>query len=451
MSSDLIAYFIFGGCWVVAILVLVRINERLWLAPSAIFFIGFFFHGFVAPYVELTGVRTILDPSNLDYVLRQTCYSAAALLLGYSLVQVVAQRGKIRLRRDRVTPLAPVFRRTGVAAAIVAMLFVWVTTFGVLILSGRLEAQRGTGAYDGGTLRQLAAVGFAIYALVPALVMSRFQAPDRRSAIVTACAWLSMIAVAAFSVLQFARFTIAYVAAVVFMHWHTRVRRVRFRWFALLGAGVVLLSVFSQARSLREGIVNVSPAELLSFLANRAARVTDVAYSLARSLPGQGVFTQTVNFVPGIDDYFHGTTYLRSFLALFMPNAITGSYDFDTPAYWFREMYAPGLMTQGYDFSMMAEAYMNFGDWMSGVFLLVGAAVAGLSNAVRKSNSPMLVLWAALCIINLTFGLRNDSNSLFVRATYFILPALGLSALNRVRFRISPAPVRTAGVQAPDA
>lgn len=422
-------WFLMVGMMVtISAVAIARICEQRWFAPSILFFWAFLFHGFVDPLVRL-GSDPVLDRDSMGTVMRFTELCAVGLLVGYGIVQTWFELC-VSDSRQQVSRPRPLWGAIGMSLAAVLAMAVTGSMFFVTVSSGGLVAGKGHVTYQGGAIRQLILMNTLIYPIIGALYMGvwSFERRARRLAIVLVGMLVMLIAIQ--SIMQFGRMAIVTTGLLLFVLAHGRFSPLRLRHFVTGGAVLGLVSIISLGRRLNEGLLNLAFVDVWALATELVSSPLDVLAFAATSIPGQAVFSRVIEYVPIIEPHRWGMTYVESLRGVFAPNILTGVSNPDTPAHWFKDMYAPGILEHGFDFSMIAEAYLNFGWFGPVVFLLVGAVVAWLSRIVMASRSPLLVLWSAIMIVNLVIGLRNDSNAVIKRAVFFTLPVIGVVLLD---------------------
>jgi hypothetical protein len=224
---------------------------------------------------------------------------------------------------------------------------------------------------------------------------------------------------------------------------HYRIQPLRV-WQISLALAVLL--ALQAARGLRDLGIPLTDLDLqmiarFLFQDSDSASITALLQSLVMGIAGWDVFTNVLNFVPQIEDYKYGATYLSSLIGLLMPRVLgLSSYSDFTLSSWYMELYAPGTTSHGFDFSMLAEAYINFGYLMPLFFLVVGFLLAMLSATLVRTRSPAKLFFAVIAILTIAFSLRSDSNVLFKGVFYKTVPVLVLIYMAR---RVYP---RSAGI-----
>lgn len=387
--------------------IIVRALERTWLSPSLLFFFGFFSHAFVAPavYGSLGAIRA----DNLPYVYKFSLVSFGAALVGY-ILGCVGRSVKIRAPYSSLAfcykDIHPFFIRY-VSVLLALFLLAYVLLFGI-------DQAKGVGAYET-NLSLLQRVGKLTIAL-PALVASWYLLIQTRI-------WKSLsgkhmemglfLAVAAIvvvaSMLLFAREQPISMLLFLFMIHHYRVSPFSFGQIAFFLIMFVLLQVIAQLRSFDIGISDITFSEVLDHIwVTIESGAAPMVLSILSSLPGQNVFVEVVDIVQNTE-YKFGATYLQSAIGLATPSFLGLKPIWETPAHWFRNEFAPDVENHGFDFSALAEAYLNFGDYGFLVFIVFGFLIARASLAIQTGKSISLVLLGAIVVVGLTFGLRHDS------------------------------------------
>lgn len=433
-----------------AAIVLARLLEGRWTAPSVLFFGAFFVHGYLDPLAR-AGTDQVLKLDNLAAILVFTTRAFGCLLLGYLLVQLALLRRRSGGASPGGVPMTPVLGRLGTVLAAGALALVLASMYGVLISTGALNTARGFMSYQGGVARQFTLLNTAVYSLVGALFIARWQATGRRRAALTAGIAAAVGLIAAHSLLQFGRMTIVSTMLILAVIYHARICPLRPRHALVYGLGGLAVTAVSLGRSLGVGILDLDLRMILDMGAEIGRDPGRYAGIAAMSVPGQAVFSRTMDLVPAMYDHQYGLTYLRSLASVFTPNVVSSSYDLATPAFWFRNAYAPGVVGHGFDFSMLAEAYLNFGRLGPLVFVGVGAILAGASRGILRSRSPLIMLWCVIILVDLIIGLRNDSNAVVKRMVFFMLPVLTVILIERLLARARMRTLWRGGPNAPPA
>jgi len=132
-----------------------------------------------------------------------------------------------------------------------------------------------------------------------------------------------------------------------------------------------------------------------------------------------GWLTQMINY----QGFLYGQSYLYSFLNLFLPSIIMPPNErFLSPSLFFKQIFYPHSRNLGLGFSMLAEAYLNFG--LFGIPLIMG--LSGLilkklyTNFFNKRSYISLVLYTNI-VISYIWWLRSDSQPFFKNVFYTIL------------------------------
>lgn len=405
---------------------LMREYEKRWFPPSFVVAVMFFFHAFFAPsvYFQIGNINT----DALDDVMRLTVSCFGALVIGYWIVQALTKKETFS---QGVLPVQGAFGIRIIGLIIFAILAYQTFYF---IFSGVLTLSKGVGAYktDASVAERIAKVGL----LIPAFMMAwrvNIQATVpriRRKAL--ACWYIALSWNMGLSMLLFARrmFFETMLLSVLFVHY--RVKPFSPRLVAAVTAVIFVVIVSANLRLLNVGIADLDFETILTFFIDKLGEAPKLLfYGIAMSLPGQNVFAEVVNLVPATYPYQLGRTYLDSFIGLLLPRflGLSSFESINTPAHWFREAFDPTVENHGYDFSTLSEAYLNFGEMMPIVFVVLGMLIAKASNTIRTSNSYAKTVLSVLCIVGITLGFRSDSNTLVKSIIY---PFIGVILVSRV-------------------
>lgn len=398
------------GLW----LALMRFYERSWFPPASIFAIGFFLHGFFTAQVYYEEGQIRYD--QLVQILPLTSMSFAAAITGYC---ARLPRPKWWVQRHEATSLVGTF---GVKLIGGATLFLLAYLTVYCIISGQLALPKGFDAYktEVSLSGRIAKVGLIIPALMSAWLINILEGKCRRRT------WLAIWLIAmgwqvGLSMLLFERKSVVSSILMVGIYSYYR-RHISFRQLLpALFLGIIALQLTADLRIFNIGVTDLSSEEVGEFLKEMLLeRPWMLLYGIGTSIAGQNVFAAVVELVPSSYPFKMGVTYLKSITGLFRPRFLgLSSYgDPDLPSNWFHEAYDPNVEHHGFDFSMLAEAYLNFGSAMIGVFFVIGMLIRRASESVRYSQSLFAVLLGILTIMGLTFGLRSDSNTVLKSIIY---------------------------------
>ncbi len=155
----------------------------------------------------------------------------------------------------------------------------------------------------------------------------------------------------------------------------------------------------------------------------------------------------TVKDVPSDKPFDMGRSYAWA-LTTIVPNFLGGLHPAqtrDSPSEWFKWRFNPAMarLGYGYGFSVVAEAYYNFGTLgVIAVMALLGYLFSRLTVTARASESNMPTLIMAILLQNMVWGVRNVMESIarpIVWEILFVLVAFGVLELMRagVRPRVS--------------
>lgn len=125
-----------------------------------------------------------------------------------------------------------------------------------------------------------------------------------------------------------------------------------------------------------------------------------------------GVVTDTIFFVDN-SEFHYGSSYARSLLELIpiITNKIEFIYNIPRPSEWLIENLNNLKEGQGYGFSIIAEAYYNFGWLGSFLFIALGYSINYLYSKYVISGLPIYYLASYFPSVLLLLHARNDSGS----------------------------------------
>jgi hypothetical protein len=216
-----------------------------------------------------------------------------------------------------------------------------------------------------------------------------------------------------------------------------------FRTQHMLSATLVIVgvSLFSQLRNTASSFSDLKHLNLTQTVSLIGNETGMTVLTVAGSVAGQEVVTNVMGYVPQHEPFFHGQTYANSLLGCFTPRFITQKFDSNdimTPAFWYQQWYAPDVVDHGFDFSLLAEAYINFGQGAVVAFAFIGATIGWLSKTIRQSSSPAAVYCATVAIVSICFGVRTDSNAIMKQIVFFSLLLPGIQAISTFMSRRQP-------------
>lgn len=416
--------------------------EGSWVPPSLVFVVAFFSHAFLYLYVILIdeNVYSVFAYENLSRVLYYSLLSFFGLFVGYTVYGLCSGRAKkvVAKRRMNMMPLVTA-KRLGLIA-ILLICFNYFYTFN----SGALSLAKGAGAYSASdNVSLLFRLGFlAFYAAGPLLFltfMASTQFQGKAGSMIRKYFLAALALTIGLSLLLMERKATVSVLLYIMIFYHYRVRSIRPLHLGGLFVTIILLQVFTHLREFGTGILDISITDLVAALiSSLVERPQEVIVQIATAIPGQDVFTNVLDIVPATEDFKYGSTYLASLLGLFMPRALgLGSYSDVTPSVWYVNAYAPGTENHGFDFSMLAEAYINFGPAMPVVFVLIGLLLGKLSRTITESSSYLKIYASVVILVALSLSLRSDSNVLLKACVYLVLPQIFLIKLMNLFVRKS--------------
>jgi oligosaccharide repeat unit polymerase len=370
----------------------------------------------------------LVSENTLAYTLTFVLYSLSVMHLG---ALIAARRGTSRNVRRPVSFVSPRILRLTAAGLFVISLVPSLMTWGQ---AARLVADSGYGAlYQADT-----ATGFgASYAvmsgfLVPAgfllLASGKVHMPSR----VAACLLIS-----AYVFLQlFLGFRGgAMVVLVAFLWlWHRVIHRLPLvlTMAVLCAIAVFVLPIVGLTR-------NTAGRERTSLSAYITAysEMDNPAVSILSELGGSMIApAYTIQFMPAEHDYELGASYGYALLSL-VPNLFWQVHPaaVHSPSKWLVETAEPGTARAGggLGFSVIAEAYLNFGFLGSALPLgLIGWAVGSLSCWTDKSLAPQRACFVAIALVPLLMYGRAEAGNVIRGVVWYAgIPYLIVNRLQK--------------------
>lgn len=425
-----------------------KMVEGTWAPPAVLFVVGFTSSTYLYAYIIL-GLP--ISPPNFAYEnfdealwLSSACF--VSMLAGYILYGALNSRRQASLDTSLNEFMGPHTARifSGVALASCAFLVIY------NLISGSFSGIRGEGAYlSDSDVNFLDRLGFIVSHLIAPINVALFLAANTLQNKLLAAkmlryAWFSIAIMTAVTLLSFNRQLIVYMAICLALIYHYRIRRIGVREISLGIPLLIIVQLIRDMRSLDATLVELNSAQITDYLVDQVGfeNLFGVLRSILTGIAGWDVFSNVLDIVPFMDNYFYGSSYLNSFAGLFKPRVLgLSSYDEVTLSVWYMQMYAPGTINHGYDFSMLAEAYINFGYFMPIWFFFIGVFLYFLSSRIRLTQSPFLLFFSVIALVVLTFGLRSDSNvvfkAIFYQTTLIIIIIKLMDSLSGSGARIS--------------
>lgn len=432
-------YFLIGSALLGCTALACRIFEGQWIPPAMLFVFAYFSATFVYAYSieSLPYSISSFAYENFEKAYAISAQSFCTLLIGY--IAYWFTLGAQSRTNRQIVALEP-FMSPPAALLLGRFTLLLCACFILYNLNaGTFSTVRGENAYlTDKDVNLIDRIGFAVTQILPSLVLALFIAVQglagRARRKVMIMVWVSATIILIVTITSFNRLLAVTALAMLVLFVHYRISPLRGRQI-LLAIGVLL--ALQAARGLRDLGIPLTDLDLpmitrFLFQDSDSASITALLQSLVMGIAGWDVFTNVLNFVPQIEDYKYGTTYLSSLLGLLMPRVLgLSSYSDFTLSSWYMELYAPGTTNNGFDFSMLAEAYINFGYLTPAFFLVVGFLLAMLSRTLRRTRSPAKLFFCVVTILTLAFSLRSDSNVLFKGVFYKTVPVLVLIFMAR--------------------
>lgn len=387
--------------------------------PIIIFFIAYFFHAYLDVFIRY-GSDIHLNIAYANDLFLFNIFANFSVAFGAMLSDLSMKKA------SKPVPMKDVFTRLGVIVAFASLVFTFIAIVIIFYQSGRLTLGKGAFSYGGGggIYRMAQTLGFFFYSLVVALFLHASNKPTKRNIVFFLMSFLIIIL---YSIMQFGRQTALFIVLVMVILYDARVSRLNFKKILIISSFFVLITSWALLRTQSTGVTNLDFSTVSFF--DESGVVYKSFESLGKALPGQSVFSNTIEIMSYEENFFYGRTYLESVLRVLLPDFLTTDLFGPTPAFWYKEIYAPNLVGHGFDFSLSAEAYMNFGQAGFFVYFLIGLLISFLSIKINNSTNPFVVIWSAIIVISFILGFRNDSNALFTRNIYFIVPYLSIYLL----------------------
>jgi oligosaccharide repeat unit polymerase len=420
--------FLFAALLLVAILFIFKYFEKSFFPPASIFFFAFISSTFLYSYsiIKLEVYSPSINYDNMGVALTYSLLSFFFLAFGY-IVYNTFYFG----RKKEITVLSkPIFSlKTIPFAYFLLFIFIIVNVINHPLFSGH-DVARGENSYLNDEdislwyrisfISSQLVVPLSISILISSMSFNLVKAKQARF-----ISFIGLGIVILLTLLSFDRHAAVSSLLLIILLYHFRISKLKIRTGVFFFLGLLLL----QTTRLLRGIGsygNLTVSDLILIL-------SEVDFSLIiigpfTALGGWDVFTNVFDLVPSLDNYKLGSTYISSFLGLFSPRVLgIGSYSAVTPSRWYMELYSPGTTNHGFDFSLLAETYINFGYFGPLFFIPLGFFIGYLSYKLRYTNSSFTLFFSLLAIEALTFGVRMDSNSILKGMFFKFIPILVLA------------------------
>ena len=437
-------HLLVGGLLLLWAVAGVRLREKSWVSPGAILLLTYGVYCFLDPVLRYHGVHhrdftpeTWPTLSMLSYippwkpnfnpeawptlsVFNATCY--AALVFGYLLPRLPLRRDKQAYLLERPRRM---FDRAGFFAAallgilVVGVLFVGLGTLGRFTLPKELFTDYKPPGYE-----LLVSLYPILYVFVPALFVSAYFDVPRAARLRKVTLWLLVGLVTLFVMATLGRvmiFTILLTSGIIY-HFRYRPLKGRYLVGALLFVGLV--TFVALLRRAHVGISQIDLETIRQLFASGRIVFSDWFVFTVMIFDTQHVLSHLIGIIDEGTGPYYGQTYVNSVLMRIVPFDVPGLGFMSPPQIWYRAISGSEYGSSGRSFSILAEAYMNFGrsGWV--VFLFVGMLVRYLSFKVYTTRHPVMLLWAAFGIVVLIVALRNDSLTLFMQMGWYIIPLI---------------------------
>jgi len=205
----------------------------------------------------------------------------------------------------------------------------------------------------------------------------------------------------------------------------------------ILAGAIVMLALFAFVKDTRNiAIVDRGFANATS---NSAETIQNpVTSSVAEMGSSLQTVAYTIDLVPSYRPYDYGVQYVYSLLTVF-PNffwAIHPTIAHGTPAAWLVQTVAPDVATAGggLGYSLIAEAYLNFGYWgVPVILLLLGYIYVRFVTWGAWSEDPAKIAVVAVFLSFFMIYARADSTTMIRPLIWYVLLPYGLVLILRKR------------------
>lgn len=208
----------------------------------------------------------------------------------------------------------------------------------------------------------------------------------------------------------------------------------------------MMKNIQGKAVRYRKYLVAVSIALLSAYFfrfdgLNEVSEVTYFALAgTIGSLGAGGITWHVLEYAEHVTGYLLGASFLSYFLGLFVPSVVLyvlgGSEFYFRSAYLFNDLFNANP-NQGYDFSMIADFWWNFGPWLGSVlFVVMFGLVYRFVSKWEQMPAGIPKASAVLLAYYFIAGQRSDFGFFLKGVVYSLLFLLVLEAIRRVQLRL---------------
>lgn len=408
-------YLSFGITLVVLMVMWSKAVSRATFSPYAIYFIALFIHMFPDPMVrvyEKFGIPTntweLMKPLN--------AFAFGAAFLGIVMGSFLFSARK----SPRPYPASATFLNTSNRRIYyIVVIVLLICAFLAMLASGALGSSRAiyTG-YGHVPLSFRLGKFITAYTISSVILLIALMVFSERPHWKTKLALVPPVLILiAMDTLTFGRQAVLTLLIATSIFTIARAKRFPVKAVALSVGMVFLIVAVASLRKFSTNISAISVGDILNLWS------TSLGLFFVTIIPGQEVFSMVVGgFGSRSFELQLGETYFFNFISS-MRLGFLLPQDYVPPSGWFASSFL-SENSYGRDFSMLAEAYLNFGDAGMILFFFLGLLVAWLSRLIYRSKNLITVCWASYMIVNLIVGLRNDSLPIFTRAIFAFMPIL---------------------------
>ena len=204
--------------------------------------------------------------------------------------------------------------------------------------------------------------------------------------------------------------------------YHFRYRKIKGRHIVGVVVFVGLVTFVALLRRAGVGIAEIELSPIEHLLASGRIGLLHWLIYTVMIFEGQPALSHVIGIVDDVTGPYYGLTYVNTVLMRLVPFEVPGLDFMPQPRLWYRTVRGFVFGSPGHGFSILAEAYMNFGRYGFVVFVFVCLLARWLSFTVYTARHPVMLLWAAFALVVLILALRGDSLPLFMRAVWYIVP-----------------------------
>jgi oligosaccharide repeat unit polymerase len=209
---------------------------------------------------------------------------------------------------------------------------------------------------------------------------------------------------------------------------------------------VILVSIFFQMKTM----TLIEKLNVLQY--TKIMKESPIVSLLKESSVTYRTLIYTIKYIPNFKPYQLGASYFWA-LTTILPNIFgtpihPAHYYYEGPSEWLRWNFSPAQaeLGQGFGFSMIGEAFFNFGIvGVAVVMFLLGYFISRLSKLSKYNESGFYNVTLAVILSNIFWGIRNQLSSIVRDIVLQIIIIFIITIFVKLVFRSSPKKTKKEG------